>query len=90
MALIRMGSRDEQACKMRCCAAELREKEGSKLAGKQEYAKLVARDLYNYMCVSPESRILQINRIVLKWHHFLDRLWGCLWPRFGNIGRSSC
>jgi len=29
--------------------AELRAKEGSKLAGKQEYAKLVARDLYNYM-----------------------------------------
>ena len=28
---------------------ELRQKEGSKLAGKQEYAKLVARDLYNFM-----------------------------------------
>jgi hypothetical protein len=33
----------------KCIAAELRVKEGSKLAGKQEYAKLVARDLYNYM-----------------------------------------
>ena len=29
--------------------AELKEKEGSKLAGKQDYAKLVARDLYNFM-----------------------------------------
>lgn len=30
-------------------AAELQQKEGSKLAGKQEYAKLVAKDLYNFM-----------------------------------------
>lgn len=28
---------------------ELRQKEGSKLAGKQEYAKRVAMDLYHFM-----------------------------------------
>ena len=34
---------------LECFAAELRLKEGSKLAEKQEYAKLVARDLFRFM-----------------------------------------
>ena len=32
-----------------CCVEELKQKEGSKLAGKQEYAKRVALDLYHFM-----------------------------------------
>lgn len=32
-----------------CAVGELQQKEGSKLAGKQEYAKRVALDLYHFL-----------------------------------------
>ena len=76
---------------MRYCAAELREKEGSKLAGKQEYAKLVARDLYNYMCVSPALQdVAYQSQLCGKGITSLTGFWGCFWPHFESIGESSC
>lgn len=43
--------------------AEVAEKEGSKLLGRQEYAKRVALDLYRFM----EARTLAAHAAVILW-----------------------
>lgn len=72
-------------------AVELQQKEGSKLAGKQEYAKLVARDLYNFMydcdCFHFDQVLLHDTSTPNSWvfalHNPVDKLALIMYIHFG-------
>ena len=60
------------------CAAELLQKEGSKLAGKQEFAKRVAMSLFRYMesfstAGSSAQLILPMNALEQWFNKFNDK-----------------
>ena len=48
-------------------AAEVAMKEGSKLLGRQEYAKRVALDLYRYMVVRRQRVLMQTVALHQFW-----------------------
>ena len=50
------------------CAAEVAEKEGSKLLGRQDYAKQVALDLYRFMeaRTSPAARAARLFELITR------------------------